>query len=306
MSNSKLVSYTKLSPNYNPRGNNKILKITPHHMAGKLTLEQCYNAVTSRGGSSNYGIDVNGKIGLFVEEKNRAWTSSSPENDYVAVTIEVANDQIGGNWHISNKSLNALINLCTDICKRNGIKKLNFTGDKSGNLTMHKYFASTACPGPYLASKFPYIASEVNKRLSNKTDTTKKDTKTKTDTKTVYRVRKSWKDEDSQIGAYSSLENAKKACKAGYSVFNNNGKAVYTKKAKSTTKSYAKGTTVKLSSKTVYVASTGSKGYKKSGTYYLYDGKVVDGRMRITNSKANCGKTPIGMYVTGWVNKKDI
>lgn len=306
MSNSKLVSYTKLSPNYNPRGNNKILKITPHHMAGKLTLEQCYNAVTNRGGSSNYGIDVNGKIGLFVEEKNRAWTSSSPENDYVAVTIEVANDQVGGNWHISDKSLNALINLCTDICKRNGIKKLNFTGDKSGNLTMHKYFASTACPGPYLASKFPYIASEVNKRLSNKTDTTKKDTKTKTDTKTVYRIRKSWKDEDSQIGAYTSLDNAKKACKTGYSVFNNKGKAIYTKKAKYTKKSYAKGATVKISSKTVYVASTGSKGYKKSGTYYLYDGKVLDGRMRITNGKANCGKTPIGMYVTGWVNKKDI
>lgn len=305
MSNSKLVSYTKLSPNYNPRGNNKILKITPHHMAGKLTLEQCYNAVTSRGGSSNYGIDVNGKIGLFVEEKNRAWTSSSPENDYVAVTIEVANDQIGGNWHISDKSLDALINLCTDICKRNGIKKLNFTGDKKGNLTMHKYFASTACPGPYLASKFPYIASEVNKRLST---STKKDTTTTTKpaTKTVYRIRKSWKDEASQIGAYSNLENAKKACKAGYSVFDNNGKAVYTKKATTTTKSYAKGATVKLSSKTVYVASTGSKGYKKSGTYYLYDGKVVDGRMRITNSKANCGKTPIGMYVTGWVNKKDI
>lgn len=305
MSNSKLVSYTKLSPNYNPRGNNKILKITPHHMAGKLTLEQCYNAVTSRGGSSNYGIDVNGKIGLFVEEKNRAWTSSSPENDYVAVTIEVANDQIGGNWHISDKSLNALITLCTDICKRNGIKKLNFTGNKKGNLTMHKYFAPTACPGPYLASKFPYITSEVNKRLSNKTDTTKKDTKTKPATIT-YRVRKSWKDEDSQIGAYTSLDNAKKACKVGYSVFNSKGKAIYTKKAKYTKKSYAKGATVKISSKTVYVASTGSKGYKKSGTYYLYDGKVVDGRMRITNNKANCGKTPIGIYVTGWVNKKDI
>ena len=89
-------------------------------------------------------------------------------------------------------------------------------------------------------------------------------------------------------------------------IVNSKGKAIYTKKAKYTKKSYAKGATIKLSGKTVYVASTGSKGYKKSGTYYLYDGKVVDGRMRITNNKANCGKTPIGMYVTGWVNKKDI
>jgi peptidoglycan hydrolase-like protein with peptidoglycan-binding domain len=78
----------------------------------------------------------------------------------------VANDVVGGNWHVSDKALAALIDLCVDICKRNDIKKLNYTGDKSGNLTMHKWFASTLCPGPYLESKFPYIANEVNKRLT--------------------------------------------------------------------------------------------------------------------------------------------
>jgi len=167
MSNSKLVNYTKISPNStNPR-KDKIRKITIHHMAGNLTVETCGNvfAPASRQASSNYGIGTDGRVGMYVEEKNRAWTSSSAANDNQAVTIEVANDEIGGNWHVSDVALAKLIDLCVDICQRNGIEKLNFTGDKNGNLTMHKYFAATSCPGPYLESKFPYIAAEVNKRL---------------------------------------------------------------------------------------------------------------------------------------------
>jgi LysM repeat protein len=105
---------------------------------------------------------------MYVEEKDRAWTSSNADNDHQAVTIEVANDKIGGDWHVSDKALASLIDLCVDICKRNGIKKLNYTGDKNGNLTRHNMFAATACPGPYLQSKFPYIANEVNKRLTAK------------------------------------------------------------------------------------------------------------------------------------------
>lgn len=173
MSNSSLVSYTKISPNSNNPRNKKITKITIHHMAGNVSIERCGDlfASPSRQGSSNYGIGTDGRIGMYVEEKNRAWTSSNAENDHMAVTIEVANDVIGGNWHVSDKALASLIDLCTDICKRNGIKKLNFTGDKNGNLTMHKYFAATACPGAYLESKFPYIANEVNKRLGNAVDT---------------------------------------------------------------------------------------------------------------------------------------
>ena len=170
MSNSPLVNYTKLSPNStNPR-RKPISKITIHHMAGNLSVETCGNvfAPTSRKASSNYGVGSDGRVGMYVEEKNRAWTTSSSANDDQAVTIEVANDQIGGEWHVSDKALEKTIELCVDICKRNGIEKLNYTGDKSGNLTMHKWFASTSCPGPYLSSKFPYIADEVNKRLNAK------------------------------------------------------------------------------------------------------------------------------------------
>ena len=167
MSKSKLVDYTKISPNSSAR-TGKISKITIHHMAGNLSVEACANVfqTTSRQASSNYGIGTDGRIGLYVDESRRAWTSSNRDNDNVAVTIEVANDEIGGNWHVSDKALESTIALCVDICQRNGIAKLNFTGDKSGNLTMHKWFSNTLCPGPYLESKFPYIAQEVNRRLS--------------------------------------------------------------------------------------------------------------------------------------------
>ncbi len=167
MSNSPLVDYTKISPNSSAR-TAKISKITIHHMAGNLSVESCGNVfqTTSRQASSNYGIGTDGRVGLYVDESRRAWTSSNRDNDNCAVTIEVANDGGAPDWHVSNKALAKTIDLCEDICRRNGIKKLNFTGDRAGNLTMHKWYANTLCPGPYLESKFQYIADEVNERLS--------------------------------------------------------------------------------------------------------------------------------------------
>ena len=172
MRNSSLVNHVCLSPNRTSPRQKEITKITIHHMAGNGTVEACGRefACAGRQGSSNYAIDSQGRVGLYVEEKDRAWTSSSPDNDHRAVTIEVANDRIGGDWHVSDRALAKLIDLCVDICRRNRIERLNFTGDKTGNLTMHKYFAATACPGPYLESKFPYIAAEVNKRLGTAAD----------------------------------------------------------------------------------------------------------------------------------------
>lgn len=167
MSNSNLVNYTKISPNSNPR-DNTIKKITIHHMAGNLSVEGCGDVFASaaRQASANYGIGSDGRIGMYVEEHNRAWTSANSENDHQAITIEVANDGGAPDWHVSDKAMDSLIDLCVDVCKRNGIAKLNYTGDASGNLTRHNMFTATVCPGPYLQSKFPYIAAEVNKKIS--------------------------------------------------------------------------------------------------------------------------------------------
>jgi len=167
MSNSSLANYTQFSPNCSKPRNHSIDKITIHHMAGNLTVEQCGGvfAPSSRKASANYGIGTDGRVGLYVDEANRSWCSSNSANDNRAVTIEVANDEAGGDWHVSDTALAKLIDLCVDICQRNGIVRINYTGDKSGNLTMHKWFAATACPGPYLESKFPYIAEQINARL---------------------------------------------------------------------------------------------------------------------------------------------
>lgn len=191
MANSNLIcwDYKGYTENFNVR-NHKIDKITPHHQAGNLTFQQVVNSLNSRGGSVNYIIQSDGKIGCMIDEQYRAWTSNSRDNDMRAVTIEVANDVIGGNWHVSDKALKSLINLCVDICKRNGIKALNFTGDSTGNLTMHKYFTATACPGPYLASKFPYIAEQVNKQLNAKTTTAAKKPTTTSKKKSVSEIAK--------------------------------------------------------------------------------------------------------------------
>lgn len=197
MSNSPLVNYTKISPNSSNPRNKPITKITIHHVAGNLTVEQVGNifATKERKASSNYGVDNHGRVGMYVEEKNRAWTSSSSENDNQAVTIEVANITGAPDWKVSDIALNKTIDLCVDICKRNNIKRLNFTGDKTGNLTMHKWFAATTCPGPYLESKFPYIANEVNKRLNSQPVVNP----TPQPTQILYKV---------QTGAFSNKKNA--------------------------------------------------------------------------------------------------
>lgn len=166
MSNSKLVNYTLISPNKSTR-TEPITKITIHHMAVVWSVEQCGQSFyqASRKASSNYAIDSDGRVGLYVPEDYRAWTSSSSWNDNKAVTIEVSNSVAAYPWPVSDAAYEKLLQLCTDICMRNGIKELVYTGDKDGSLTRHNMFAATLCPGPYLEERFPKIAEEVNRRI---------------------------------------------------------------------------------------------------------------------------------------------
>lgn len=167
MSYSGLVSYVRISPNStNPRYRS-IKKIVIHHMAGNLSVETCGNvfAPVSRQASSNYGIGSDGRIACYVHEENRAWTTGN-QIDHDSITIEVADDVIGGSWHSSAAAMQSLVKLCADICKRHGFRA-NFTGNGSGTLLMHKWYQATDCPGAYLESQFPWIAQEVNKLLDD-------------------------------------------------------------------------------------------------------------------------------------------
>ena len=173
--NSSLVAYTKLSPNHYT-GRNKIDTISIHCMAGNLSVEACGNlfAKASRNASSNYGIGSDGRIAMYVEEKNGSWCTSNKANDMRAITIEVANDGPGPLWHVSDKAMLSLFRLCADICRRNGIKRLVWSTSKSNrvnhvngcNMTVHRDYAAKACPGDYLYNNMQWIADESNKLIN--------------------------------------------------------------------------------------------------------------------------------------------
>lgn len=170
MSNSKLVSYTRLSPNHSNGRNHIIDRITPHYVAGNATIEALGDlfANPTRQASSNYGIGSDGRIGMYVEEKNRPWTSGSSYNDNRAITIECANLSDGS---LTDSCWKSLVALCVDVCQRNNIPKLNYTGNDYGNLTMHCWYQATDCPGPWLSKQFGRLASEVNEILNGKKPT---------------------------------------------------------------------------------------------------------------------------------------
>lgn len=172
--NSSLVSYTRISPNRNSPRNQPITKITIHHMAGIMSVEQFGALVANpnRQMSANYAIGNDGRIGLFCPEGDRSWCSSSAWNDNRAITIEVSNSATGGDWAIGDKAYSSLIKLCVDICKRNGIKKLEFTGNSNGSLTYHYMFAATACPGTWMRNHTTDICNKVNAQLTSNTSTT--------------------------------------------------------------------------------------------------------------------------------------
>lgn len=175
--NSSLVNYTKISPNRTSNRTHAIDTITIHCVVGQCSVETLGNvfAPTSRQASSNYGVGTDGRIGMYVEEKDRSWCSSSASNDHRAITIEVASDTYAP-YAVNDKAYAALINLVADICKRNGIKELKWKADKSligqvdkQNMTVHRWFAATSCPGDYLYSRMGDIATKVNAKLGSNT-----------------------------------------------------------------------------------------------------------------------------------------
>ena len=279
--------------------------------AGSAANTAAYYKSTDREVSSDYVVDDGGAVLYNPDIKNRyTWHCGGSKystkggayygkcKNANSIGIEVCSTNSAGSvknandktWSFTSAAVENAVQLTKQLMKEYGID--------ASHVIRHYDVTGKLCPGivGWNADSGSEAAwQDFKKRISSASST-------KTDK--LYRVRKSWSDAKSQIGAYASLDNAKKACKAGYTVYDWNGKAVYTKA--SGTVSYAKGAKITLSGATLYASSTASSGTKKSGTYYIYDGQVVNGRMRITNSAANVGKTPIGSYVTGWVKKTEI
>lgn len=182
MGYSKLATVKIWSPNHSGERSRKIDSVAIHTMAGDLSVEACGNlfAKSSTQASSNYGIGSDGRIAVYVDEKNRSWCTSSNGVDSRAVTIEVASTTAAEPFKCSSKAYEALITLLVDICSRNKIKALKWKGDKNyalsaanggpvtdQNMFVHRWFENKSCPGEYLYSKQGQIANEVNKRLKN-------------------------------------------------------------------------------------------------------------------------------------------
>ncbi len=181
--NSRMVAYTKLSPNHSGQRTHSIDRITPHCVVGQCTAEGLgeWFEKTSTQASSNYGIDKDGRVGMYVEEKNRSWCSSSNANDQRAITIECASDKTEP-YAFRDIVYQRLIELCVDICKRNGKNKLIWFGDKdktlnytpkSGEmiLTVHRWFANKSCPGNWMYARMGDLAEKVTAQLGGASDT---------------------------------------------------------------------------------------------------------------------------------------
>lgn len=206
--NSPLVDCKVMSPNHSGTRTHTIDRITPHCVVGQLKAENigyCFDD-TNHQASCNYGIGTEGRVCSIVDEKNRSWCTSSSANDQRAITIECASDSKEP-YAFNDKVYSKLIDLCVDICKRNGKTKLLWFGDKDKTLnykpasdemvlTVHRWFANKSCPGSWMYARMGDLASKVTARLGG---TTEKKEETKEEGKVVYRV---------QIGAYSKKENA--------------------------------------------------------------------------------------------------
>lgn len=205
MSNSPLVSYTKLSPNHSGQRTHVVDRITPHCVVGQCSVETLGNifAPTSRQASCQYGIGVDGRVGMYVEEKNRSWCSSSNANDQRAITIECASDATHP-YAFNNTVYAKLIELCTDICKRYGKTKLLWFGDKTKTLnyepasnemvlTVHRWFANKSCPGDWMYARMGDLASKVTAKLGGSAGGTEKPVDN------LYKI---------QVGAFSKKANA--------------------------------------------------------------------------------------------------
>lgn len=329
MSNSGLVVYTKLSPNHSGQRTHSIDRITPHCVVGQLSCESICGCFTSpqREASCNYGIGTDGRISLSVEEKNRSWCSSSNANDQRAVTIECASDKTAP-YAMTDAVYAALIDLCTDICKRNGKSKLLWFGDKNKTLsyepkademiiTVHRWFANKSCPGDWLYNRLGDLAAKVTSRLGGGSQQP---------SGTLYRVQtgayKQKANADAQlakvkaagfdtymiqadgyykiqVGAYSKKENADamaaKLKAAGFDTYitTEQGKAVSS--SGSTAASLAVGDKVKLASNApVYGGSKKFSSWVYSSTLYVRE--ISGNRIVISTQKTGA--------ITGAVDKK--
>ncbi len=319
--NSSLVNYTKISPNRNSPRNHSIDTITIHCVEGQCSVQTLGDIFypSSRQCSSNYGIGYDGKVGMYCEEKDRSWCSSSGDNDHRAITIEVASDTTPP-YAVRDVAYDATIKLVTDICQRNGIKKLIWSTNKADrvnhvngcNMTVHKDFTDTSCPGEYLYTRMGDIAEKVNANLNASTTTVKtytvhvpitryssaSDAKAEKNPKGTY-----------QPGTYYIYNGYPDGYNGVYNITEDKtGKTAGSwinpaQNVKPSTGVFKTGAEMTLDNVNLYISSTATTPVKTvTGTYYVWSEEIIRDRIKITNSAKNAG---ISKEIIGWINFSD-
>ena len=226
--NSPLVTYTKLSPNHSGQRTRSIDRITPHCVVGQLSAESicgCFTS-TSRQASCNYGIGKDGRVSLCVEEKNRSWCSSSNANDQRAITIECASDMTAP-YAMNSAVYSSLVKLCTDICQRNGKKKLVWLGDKNKTLnyapaademvlTVHRWFANKSCPGDWLYARLGDLAEKVTAALGSSSGLQASSLKNLSEAEAVTKIGRLFTENQKQSGILACVSMAQFILESNY------------------------------------------------------------------------------------------
>lgn len=226
--NSPLVVYTNLSPNHSGQRTHSIDRITPHCVVGQLSAESicgCFTS-TSRQASCNYGIGKDGRVSLCVEEKNRSWCSSSNANDQRAITIECASD-LTTPYAMNSSVYDSLIKLCTDICQRNGKKKLLWLGDKNKTLnyapaedemvlTVHCWFANKSCPGDWPYARLGDLAEKVTAALGGSSGLQASSLKNLSEAEAVTKIGPLFTENQKQSGILACVSMAQFILESGY------------------------------------------------------------------------------------------
>ena len=277
MSYSSLVDYTLLSPNNSGERTHKIDRITPHCFVGQVTAERGAEVFLheSRQASCQYVIAKDGRVALVCDEDNRSWCTSSNSNDQRAITIECASDSTHP-YAFTDDCYNKLIDLTVDICERYGKTKLVWINNKEQALeyepednelqvTVHCWFANKSCPGEWMMSHMDDYVEKVNSRLNNEVQPAP--SAPSNGEGKYYRVRLSWEDANSQIGAYEVLDNAKQACEVGYKVYDWNGNEVYSNEVE-TPKVLVDGDVITLKDGSTYYDGTSIPSWIFESTLY--------------------------------------
>lgn len=301
------------SDNYNNSSSRKIDYVVMHYTGNSKDTAWAnanYFQSPNRGASAHFFVD-NDSIYQSIELRDIAWHCGA--NTYYhnhcrnsnSIGIEMC--CTAGNYKISSTTIKNAAHLCAHLCKLLGIS----ASQVDTYVLRHYDVTHKQCPAQMSNSANDPDWTAFKKQIkeilgSTTTTTTTKPTVNTTQKQELYRVRKSWDDAKSQIGAFANLEGAKKVCKNGYKVFDSNGKVVYEPKVEikpttSTTKEHKNK--IELKNIPLYVSSDAREEKKKiTGTYYIHSNEVINNKIKITNKVENIGKSG---QVTGWIKVSD-